>query len=250
MRGTRPGKAKTKRPAQKSAGRARPTVGASSDQAIVATPTIRVLIADGHPLFLDGLEAFCKSQHDLTIAARCADGEEVLREIRELRPDIALLDGQLPTLGALTIVRRLDTERLSTKAIIFVSDDEDDIMIEAVGSGVRGFLHKSIPSRLIGECIRKIHAGGHWFEKQVTASAMEKMVRRETGHRRLLQGGLTPREIEIAKLAAQDLRTEDISKKLNISPGTAKLHLHQIYRKLSLSGRIALMLYARENGLV
>jgi len=60
---------------------------------------------------------------------------------------------------------------------------------------------------------------------------------------------LTPREIEIAKLAAQDLRTEDISNKLHISPGTAKLHLHQIYRKLNLSGRIALMLYARENGL-
>jgi DNA-binding NarL/FixJ family response regulator len=250
MRETRPGKTTTKRPAQKSVGRARPTGAASPDPPPAATPTIRVLIADGHPLFLDGLEAFCRSQRDITIVARCANGEEVLRETRELRPDVVLLDGQLPPLDALTIVRHLDREHLSTKAIIFVSDDEDDVMIEAVGSGVRGFLHKSIPSRLIGECIRKIHAGGHWFEKHVTAAAMEKMVRRETGHRRLLQGGLTPREIEIAKLAAQDLRTEEISKKLNISPGTAKLHLHQIYRKLSLSGRIALMLYARENGLV
>src|SRR5205085_1886246 len=86
-----------------------------------------------------------------------------------------------------------------------------------------GFLHKSIPSRLIGESIRQIHAGGYWLEKQVTAAAVEKMVRRESGHRRLLEGGLTPREIEIAKLAAQDLRTEDISNKLNISPGTVRL---------------------------
>ena len=240
----------TRRPTQNPPGHASAAPTAPTGPASVTTSTIRVLIADSHPLFLDGLEAYCRSQRDIMVAARCSDGGEVLREIRELRPDVALLDGQLSTLDALAIVRRIDKERLPTKAIIFVSDDEDDVMIEAVGSGVRGFLHKSIPSRLIGECIRKIHAGGHWFEKQVTAAAMEKMVRRETGHRRLLQGGLTPREIEIAKLAAQDLRTEDISKKLNISPGTAKLHLHQIYRKLNLSGRIALMLYARENGLV
>ena len=223
---------------------------APAEPTSAATSTIRVLIADGHPLFLDGLEAFCRSQHDLTMVARCADGEEVVREIRALRPDVALLDGQLPTLDALAVVRRLGKEQLATKIVIFISDDEHDMMIEAVGSGVRGFLHKSIPSRLIGECIRKIHAGGYWLEKHATAAAVEKMVRRESGHRRLLQGGLTPREIEIAKLAALDLRTDDISKKLNISPGTAKLHLHQIYRKLGLSGRIALMLYARENGLV
>jgi two-component system nitrate/nitrite response regulator NarL len=225
---------------------------APPETAPATTPTIRVIIADGVPLFLDGLEAFCKTQPDLTIVARCEDGEDVVREIHALRPDIVLLDRQLPTVDALTIVRQLqkEKEKVSTKVVIFISDDEHDIMIEAVGSGVRGFLHKSIPSRLIGECIRKIHAGGYWLEKETTAAAVEKMVRRESGHRRLLQGGLTPREIEIAKLAALDLRTEDISQKLHISPGTAKLHLHQIYRKLNLSGRIALMLSARENGLV
>ena len=240
---------KTPKPsAPKAAGRGRPA--APPQPPSTATVTIRVLIADGHPLFLDGLEAFCKTQHDIAIVARCGDGEEAIREIRVHRPDIALLDGQLPTLDAMGVVQRLGQEQLqATKIIIFIADDEHDMMIQAVGSGVRGFLHKSIPSRLIGECIRKIHAGGYWLEKHVTAGAVEKMVQRETGQRRLLEGGLTPREIEIAKLAAQDLRTEDISNKLHISPGTAKLHLHQIYRKLNLSGRIALMLYARENGL-
>jgi two-component system, NarL family, nitrate/nitrite response regulator NarL len=234
--------------ASKTGGRGRPHAAAPPDATASITP-IRVLIADGHPLFLDGLEAFCRSQKDLTIVARCGDGDEALREIRGLRPDVALVDGQLPSVNALGIVRRLEKDHLPTKVVLFISEDEHDVMIEAVGSGIRGFLHKSIPSRLIGECIRKIHAGGYWLEKSVTAAAMEKMVRRESGHRRLIEGGLTPREIEIAKLAAHDLRTEDISNKLNISPGTAKLHLHQIYRKLNLSGRIALMLYARENGL-
>jgi len=110
-------------------------------------PAIRLLIADGHPLFLDGLEAYCKGQRDVTIVARCGDGDEALREIRVQRPDIALLDGELPTLDALAIVRRLEKEQLPTKPIIFIGDEDDDVMIQAVGSGVRGFLHKSIPDR-------------------------------------------------------------------------------------------------------
>jgi DNA-binding NarL/FixJ family response regulator len=246
---TRASKAR-KHPAAKSAERRRSLTVPPPEATAAGATTIRVIIADGHPLFLDGLEAFCNSQPDITIVARCGDVEEAVRQIRELRPHVVLVDAQLPALGALAVVRRLAKEQLATKIVIFISDDEHEVMIEAVGAGVRGFLHKSIPSRLIGECIRKIQAGGYWLERHAAAAAVEKMVRRETGHRRLLQGGLTPREIEIAKLAAQDLRTEDISKKLNISPGTAKLHLHQIYRKLNLSGRIALMLYAQENGLV
>ena len=215
-----------------------------------ATAPIRLLIADDHPLFLDGLEAFFSTQPDIAIVARCADGEETLERIRAVRPDVALLDRHLPTLDALGIVRRLTQEKLPARLVIFVADVDQDVMIEALGLGVRGFLNKSLPSRLIAECVRQIHAGGYWLEKQVTALAMQKMVLREGGHRRLLQAGLTPRETEIAKLAAQNLRTFDISKRLNISPGTAKLHLHQIYRKLNLSGRLALMLYARDNGLV
>ena len=215
-----------------------------------APTPVRLLIADDHPLFLDGLEAFFATQSDVAIVARCVDGEEALERIRTLKPDVALLDRQLPTLDAIGIVRRVAPEHLAPRIVVFVADSDHDVMIEALGLGVRGFLNKSLPARLIAECVRQIHAGGYWLEKQVTALAMQKMVLRESGHKRLLQAGLTPRETEIAKLAAQNLRTGDISKRLNISPGTAKLHLHQIYRKLNLSGRLALMLYARENGLV
>jgi DNA-binding NarL/FixJ family response regulator len=230
----------------------RPAPQAAPPPSVPSSPStaIRLLIADDHPLFLDGLEAFFATQPDVIIIARCGDGEETLERIRQLRPDVAILDRLLPTIDALGIVRRLAPEQLTSRLVMFVADADHDLMIEALGLGVRGFLNKSLPSRLIAECVRQIHAGGYWLEKQVTALAMQKMVLRESGHKRLLQAGLTPRETEIAKLAAQNLRTGDISKRLNISPGTAKLHLHQIYRKLNLSGRLALMLYARENGLV
>jgi two-component system, NarL family, nitrate/nitrite response regulator NarL len=240
----------TRRPTRKARRRAQPAAAPAPSAPSSVTTSVRLLIADDHPLFLDGLEAFFGTQPDVTIVARCVDGEEALEAIRNLKPDVALLDRLLPTLDAIGIVRRIAPEHLASRIVIFVADADHDVMIEALGLGVRGFLNKSLPSRLIAECVRQIHAGGYWLEKQVTAVAMQKMVLRESGHRRLLQAGLTPRETEIAKLAAQNLRTGDISKRLNISPGTAKLHLHQIYRKLNLSGRLALMLYARENGLV
>ena len=212
-------------------------------------PSIRLLIADDHPLFLDGLEAFFGTQPDVMVVGRCRDGNATLHQIRELRPDVVIIDRQLPKLAAVDLVRQLVSEKFAGRVIIFVTEDDDAIMLAAMELGVRGFLHKSIPSRLIGECVRKVHAGGYWLEKQVTAAAVEKMVRREATRRRLAEAGLTRRETEIATLAAQNIRTEDISRTLRITTGTAKLHLHQVYRKLNLSGRLDLLLFARETGL-
>jgi DNA-binding NarL/FixJ family response regulator len=136
------------------------------------------------------------------------------------------------------------------KVILFTARAEGDTLLDAVRLGVRGILLKSGASAVIFQCIRQVHGGAYWLEKHVTQMALGKMVRREATQRQLSRAGLTPRELEIARLAGQGLRNVGIGTKLGISPATVKIHLHQIYRKLGLSGRIALMVYARDNDLV
>ena len=215
----------------------------------VRAKTIRVVVADDHLLFLHGLNSFLTGQGDLQVLAACETGKEALDQIMAHQPDVALLDGDLPGLDALDIVRRLRAGSINTAVVIMTSTVDDQAFIAAIRLGVRGFLVKSMPPRLMAECVRQVSAGGYWLEKQATAVALEKIVRSEANQRRLSDAGLTRRETEIARLGGQGIRTAEIATRLNISPGTVKLHLHQIYKKLGLSGRIALMVYARENGL-
>lgn len=210
----------------------------------------RVLIASEQPLFLDGLEALLRQQRDTEVVARCAGDDETVRRVRELRPDVAVLDVDLPRRDGLRVVRRIVEEPADTRVVLFTADADDDTLLEAVRLGVRGVLLKSIASPVVAQCVREVHAGGYWLEKRMTTLALRKMVRREAAARRLSAAGLTPRELQIARLAGQGLQNLGIGAKLRISPATVKIHLHKIYRKLGLSGRIALMVYARDNDLV
>ena len=210
---------------------------------------MRILIGSGQPLFLDGLEALLGNESDISVVARCADDEAIVQNGREHQPDVALLDIDISRDNSLGTVRRLNDAAPAMKVILFTARAEGDTLLDAVRLGVRGILLKSGASAAIFQCIRQVHGGAYWLEKHVTQMALGKMVRREATQRQLSRAGLTPRELEIARLAGQGLRNAGIGTKLGISPATVKIHLHQIYRKLGLSGRIALMVYAHENDL-
>jgi DNA-binding NarL/FixJ family response regulator len=214
------------------------------------TKPVRILIGSEQPLFLDGLEALLMREADISVVARCAGDDAILGQGLEQQPDVALLDVDISRESSLATVRRLNNVTPNTKVVLFTARAEGDALIEAVRFGVRGVLLKSGASSVVFECVRQVHAGAYWLEKQMTAAALGKMVRREATQRQLSRAGLTPRELEIARLAGQGLRNVGIGTKLGISPATVKIHLHQIYRKLGLSGRLALMVYARDNDLV
>jgi DNA-binding NarL/FixJ family response regulator len=103
--------------------------------------------------------------------------------------------------------------------------------------------------RLLVECVRKVHAGEKWLEKHSVARAMDRMVKREDERLRLSRL-LTPREMEIVRLAAEGLRNKEIADRLTITEGTVKIHLHHIYEKLAVTGRPQLILYATRQGLI
>jgi DNA-binding NarL/FixJ family response regulator len=210
---------------------------------------IRLVIADDHPLILDALEDLFSAEPDITVIARCRTGEEALEALRKGQADVLVLDFRMPGLGGLGVLRAMAQEKLTTAVALYTAALDKMEMLEAIRLGVRGVVLKEMPPRLLIDAIRAVHAGKHWLEKNVATDALQTMLRREAGVRGL-GGLLTDREIEIVCAVASAFRNKAIADKLNISEGTVKAHLHNIYQKLELDGRLALTIYARDKGLV
>jgi len=210
---------------------------------------ITVALADDHPIILDGLEQLFQREEEITVVARCRDGEETLRAVRQHRPDILILDLRMPVKDGLEVLRELGREKLPTRVVILTAGLDEDDVLEATRLGARGVVLKEMAPQLLVQAVRKVAAGEQWLEKRSFGKALEKMLRREAGARQVA-GVLTPREIEIVRMVAAGLRNQAIADKLHISEGTVKIHLHNIYEKLEVDGRVALTLYARDKGLV
>lgn len=208
---------------------------------------IKLVLADDHPIFLDGLEHLFRLEKDCRVLARCQNGEEALQALRKHRPDILILDMRMPAKNGLDVLREMNKEKLPARVVILAALLEEQEVVEAVRLGVSGIVLKEMASRLLVDCVRKVHAGGKWLESSVTSRALEQVVRREEGNRQVAQM-LTSREMQILRMAALGLRNGEIGRKLFISEGTVKIHLHNIYAKLNVDSRLALTLYARDKG--
>ena len=215
----------------------------------MADKPIRLIIADDHAVVLKGLESLLALESDLTVVSTCINGDATLEAVRRHHPDILLLDLMMPGLDGLDVLRALKTERTPPKVVLLTANIEDEEVLEAIQLGVSGVFLKEMPPHLLLQCIRKVHAGEQWIEKQSMTRAVGRLLQREAGEREAARV-LTPREIEVVRMVGQGLRTGVIAERLNVSEGTVKTHLHNIYDKLKLDGRVALTVYAREKGLI
>ncbi len=210
---------------------------------------ITLVLADDHPLILDGMENLFLAENDFQVMARCADGEEALHAVRKHKPDILILDIRMPGKGGLVALQALRNEKLPTRVVILTGGVDEEEVAEAIRLGARGLVLKELAPKLLVQCVRRVHAGELWLEKRSVSSALEKLLQREEGRREAAQA-LTPREIEIVKQVAAGLHNVEIAKRLFISEGTVKMHLHNIYQKLCVDSRTKLTRYAQEKGLV
>lgn len=210
--------------------------------------SIKLIVADPHPVFLLGMERVLAAEADFDIVAYCPTAAQTLQKVRESRPDILVLDVNFRDRPGLELLRDLRRENLPVKVIIFTNALDDDQTIEALRLGVQGVLLKSMPSHLLPQCIYKVHSGGQWMEKQSLGHAFEKLLRREAGARRMATI-LTDRETEIMCLVAQGLSNREIGERLSVGEGTVKVHVHNIYSKLGVNNRVDLTLYAQKKGL-
>lgn len=210
---------------------------------------IRLLLADDHPIVLDGLEQLFRLARDFEVVGRCQDGEETLRALRRYRPDVLILDIRMPRCDGMQLLRRLQTEDLPTRVVLFTADLEEPQLLEALQLGVGGLVLKEGAPRLLVEAVREVHAGGRWLDRGSAQRALEKLLGQGAASRQAAPV-LTPRELEIVRMVARGLRNRAIAEQLAISEGTVKIHLHNIYEKLAVSGRGELSFHARNRGLV
>ena len=207
---------------------------------------IDIVLADDHPVVRRGLSQFFEEVDDLRVVAECADGESALDEVRKHNPHVLIVDLRMPGASGLEVLRRLRGEAQQPATIVLAGNISDDEVVEAMRLGAKGVVLKEMAPMLLVQCIRKVAAGGVWLEKEAIGRALGK----------LLQGGersrsvLTPREIEIVKMVAEGFGNREVAERLFISEGTVKTHLHTIYEKLGLKGRVQLVAYVRENGLL
>jgi DNA-binding NarL/FixJ family response regulator len=220
---------------------------------------IRVLVADSHPVVLEGLRSILRPETDITIVGQALDGIEALEMVAATDPDVVLLELRLPRMDGLTVLRNLPARSTRAKALLFPAADVKDEFVEAMKLGCSGILMKHSPAALIAKSIRKVHEGEIWLDASTTATVIRQfaspgesytpMVNPSNGKNQRDRAQLSQREREIIVLIAQGYKNKEIAEKMFITEQTVKNHLHNIFDKLGVSDRLELALYAIHNSL-
>jgi DNA-binding NarL/FixJ family response regulator len=208
-----------------------------------------LVLADGHPLLLQGMQQLFRGEPDLDVLACCTNGEDTLNAVDDHRSALLVLDFRLPSAGGLAVLDALRQRPYSIRVVLLTDRISQDEMTEALRFGVRGVALKNMAPPLLVQCVRQVRQGRMWIEHSSAGATLEQMHRHETG-RRELRRTLTRRELQVLQFVAGGLRNKEITAKLDIAEGTVKIHLHNIYEKLGMSDRVQLALRARDEGLV
>src|SRR5438445_566169 len=209
---------------------------------------IRIVIADDHPIFRDGLRKLLMLEEDFRVVAEARDGKEVLEVLDEHQPDILLLDLKMPGLDGLTALQKLQNSRTKTKVIVLTASEDKNQFVQAMKFGTCGIVLKQTATELLIKSIRKVHAGEIWLDSHTTAAVMRQFSSpldpSPLGSRDRDRSPLSQREREIVVLVAQGFKNKEMAEKMFISEQTVKNHLHNIFDKLGVSDRLELALYA------
>src|SRR5499427_7828054 len=200
---------------------------------------IRILMADDHAIFRDGLRKLLDGDEEIVIVGEAQNGAECVKMLAKLKPDILLLDLRMPDKDGLAVLEEVNFDQLPTRVIVLTAAEDD-----------RDVVLKQSATDLLVKSIQRVHAGEIWLDNRMTAEVMKAFSKSSESGPRREKPLLSDREKEIVQLVAQGFRNKEIGEKLFISEQTVKNHLHNIFDKLGVSDRLELALYAIHHRLI
>jgi NarL family two-component system response regulator LiaR len=208
---------------------------------------VRIVIADDHPVVRQGLRAFLETQPEVEILGEASDGEEAVRQVERLLPDVVLMDVVMPKLDGIEAIRRIRAISPSTQAIVLTSFADDDKIVAAVRAGAAGYLLKDARPQELTGAIRAVARGEALLAPSVAARLMRELSRPNEDSAASI---LTSRELDVLRLIASGRSNKEIAIDLVLSEKTVKTHVSNILAKLHLADRTQAALYAVRQHLV
>jgi DNA-binding NarL/FixJ family response regulator len=219
-----------------------------------ASSPVRVVIADDHPIFRDGLRRLLEAEPDLNVIGEANDGAEAVRLARQLKPDVLLLDLAMPRHPGLEALRDLSRGSQSNpvRVILLTAAAEKHQIVEALQLGARGVVLKDSATQLLLKSIHTVMTGEYWVGRESVGNLVQYLrtqmqSSKEDARRRTF--GLTPRELEILSAVVAGYSNKEIAKHFEISEDTVKHHLSNIFDKLGVSTRLEVALFAVNHSL-
>lgn len=208
---------------------------------------IRILVADDHPVVRDGLVAILSTQQDFDVVGEAGDGQETLRKVSALTPNVLLLDLEMPEMDGVRVLQALRESHSTTRVIVFTAFDTDERILAAVRAGAQGYLLKGAPRDEIFEAVRVVNAGSSLLQP-VVASRLLRQVSDEHAAPGTGVQALTARELEVLRLLMRGLQNKEIAAELVVTERTVKFHVSSILMKLGAGNRTEAVAIANKAG--
>ncbi len=208
--------------------------------------TLRLLIAEDHALVREGTRNILNAEPDMQVVGEAADGEEAVSLAETLRPDVAILDIEMPKMDGIEAARRIRTGSPNTAVLALTAYDDDAYIVGVLDAGAAGYVLKNAPSPVLLEAVRAAAAGESVLSPAIQRRVVGILARRRGREAPQLQ--LSERELEVLRLAAQGLANKEIATSLGLSPRTVQSHLRHILNKLSVASRVEAVVLAIRSG--
>lgn len=209
---------------------------------------IRVLIADDHKMVREGLRRILEFDGEIKVIDEADNGEECIKKIRSSKPDIVLLDINMPVMNGIEALQEIRKKKLKTKVIILTVHNEIEYLLRAVDIGIDGYVLKDSDAHELIRAVTSVYEGDKFIQPSLIPLLNSKLIARDLDAERLEQ--LSKREIEVLKLVAVGMFNKEIGVELGISERTVKNHLSSIFKKIDSSDRTQAAVFAIRNGLV